>query len=99
MMNTAYPIEQSRSDSAEEDSVSRSMVKDRIGSPRDSVLRRWEGGVSLRVVQAKDADEPSRREADCYIFGNAIRGWVYALLPSLVLWAIVIGIILRLVKR
>ena len=38
-------------------------------------------------------------QADCYISGNALRGWVYALLPSLVLWAIVIGMIYRIVKR
>ena len=49
-------------------------------------------------MNVKDADGPCRREAGCYIFGNALRGWVYALLPSLVLWAIVIGLIYHIVK-
>jgi len=99
MMNTAYPIEQSGTDSSGKDSVSPGTVKDRIGLLRDGVPRHFEGGVSLPVVNVKDADGPFRREADCYIFGNALRGWVYALLPSLVLWAIVIRMIYSLVKR
>ena len=99
MMKTAYPIEQSGSNSSGEDSGSRGTVKDRIGLLRDSVPRHVEGRVSLPVVKVKDADGPCGREADCYIFGNALRGWVYALVPSLALWAIVIGMIYRVVKR
>jgi hypothetical protein len=99
MMKTAYPIERSDSNPSGEDSGSRGRVKDRIGLLRDSVPRHFEGRVSLPVVNIKDADGPWRREADCYIFGNALRGWVYALLPSVVLWAIVVGLIYRLVKR
>ena len=99
MMNTAYPIEQSGTDSSGEDSVSPGTVKDRIDLLRESVPRHVEGGVSLPVVKVKDADGPRGREADCYTFGNALRGWVYALLPSLVLWAIVIGMTYSLVKR
>ena len=99
MMKTAYPIEQSGSNSSGEDSGSRGTVKDRIGLLRESVPRHFEGRVSLPVVNVKDADGPCGRGADCYIFGNALRGWVYALLPSLALWAIVIGLIYRIVKR
>ena len=99
MMKTAYPIEQSGSNSSGEDSGSRGTVKDRIGLLRESVPGHFEGGVSLPVVNVKDADKPRGREADYYIFGNALRGWVYALLPSVVLWAIVIGLIYSLVKR
>jgi len=99
MMKTAYPIEQSGSNSSGEDALSRGTVKDRIGLLRDSVPRHFEGRVSFPAVNVKDAYGPCRREADCYIFGNALRGWVYALLPSVVLWAIVIGLIYRLVKR
>ena len=99
MMKAAYPIEQSGSNSSGEDSLSRGTVKDRIGLLRESVPRHFEGGVSLPVVNVKDADGPCERRTDCYIFGNALRGWVYALLPSLVLWAIVIGLIYSLVKR
>ena len=50
-------------------------------------------------MNVKDADGRCWPEADCYIFGNALRGWVYALVPSVVLWAIVIGLIYSLVKR
>jgi len=92
MMKTAYPIEQSGSNSSGEDSG-------RIGLLRDSVPRHVEGCVSFPVVKVNDADGPCGLEADCYIFGNALRGWVYALVPSLALWAIVIGMIYRLVKR
>jgi len=99
MMNTAYPIEQSGSNSSGRDSVSAGAVKETIGWLRDSVPCRFEGGVSLPVLKVKDVDGPRGREADCYIFGNALRGWVYALLPSLVLWAIVIAMIHSLVKR
>lgn len=99
MMKTAYPTEQSGSNSSGEDPLSRGTVKDRIGLSRDSVPRHFEGRVSLPVVNVKDADKLSGREADCYIFGNALRGWVYALLPSLVFWAIVIGLIRSIVKR
>jgi len=99
MMNTAYPIEQSGSNSSGEDSVSRGTVKDRIGLWQESVPRHFEGRISFPVVKVKDADGPSGREADCYIFGNALRGWVYALLPSLVFWAIVIGMVYSVVKR
>ena len=99
MMKTAYPIEQSGSNSSGEDSLSRGTVKDRIGLLRESVPRHFERRASLPVVKVNDADGPRGREADCYIFGNALRGWVYALLPSLALWAIVIGMIYRIVKR
>jgi len=99
MMKTAYHNEQSGSNSSGEDSGSRRRVNDRIGLLRDSVTRHFEGRVSFPAVNVKDAYGPCRREADCYIFGNALRGWVYALLPSVVLWAIVIGLIYRLVKR
>jgi hypothetical protein len=99
MMNTAYPIEQSGSNSSGRDSVSAGAVKETIGWLRDSVPCRFEGSVSLPAVKVNDVDLPIGREADCYIFGNALRGWVYALLPSLVLWAIVIGMIYSLVKR
>jgi len=99
MMKTAYAIEQSGSNSSGEDSGSRGAVKDRIGLLRGTVPRHVEGRVSLPVVKDKDADGPSGREADCYIFGNALRGWAYALFPSVVLWAIVIGMIYRVVKR
>ena len=99
MMNTAYPIEQSGSNSIGEDSDGHGTVKDRIGLLRGSVPQHFEGGVSLPVVSVNDADEDSGCEADGYVFGNAIRGWIYALLPSLVLWAIVIGMIYSVVKR
>ena len=99
MMKTAYPIEQSGSNSSGEDSGSRGAIKNRIGLLRGTVPRHVEGRVSLSVVKDEDADGPSGREADCYVFANALRGWVYALVPSLALWAIVIGMIYRLVKR
>lgn len=99
MTTTAYPIEKPGSNSPGEDSVGSGTVKDRVGLLRGRVPRHFEAGVSLPIVKVKDADEPSGREADCYIFGNALRGWVYALLPSLVLWAIVIAMIHSLVKR
>ena len=101
VMKTAYPIEQSGSNSSGEDSVSRGTVNDRIGLLRESVPRHFGGRASLPVVKPKEADGSCEgwREADCYIFGNALRGWVYALLPSLVLWAIVIGLIHSAVKR
>ena len=98
-MKTAYPIEHSGNNSSLEDSVSRGTVKGRIGLLRESVPRGFEGRVSLPTVKVKDADVPCRREGDRYIFVNALRGWVYALLPSLVLWAIVISMIYSLVKR
>ena len=99
MMNTAYTVEKPGSDSSAEDSVSPGTLKDRIDSLRESVPCRVEGGISLPVAKLKDLTGPRGREADCYIFGNAVRGWVYALLPLLALWAIVIGMIYRLVKR
>ncbi len=99
MMNTAYTVEKPGSNSSAEDSVSPGTVKDRIDLLRESVPCHFEGGVSLPVAKVKDLDGPRGREADCYIFGNALRGWVYALLPSLALWAIVIGMIYSLVKR
>ena len=92
MMKTAYPIEQSGSNSSGEDSG-------RLACYRGSVSRHFEGRVSFPVVNVKDADGPCGRGTDCYIFGNALRGWVYALLPSLALWAIVIGMLYRIVKR
>ena len=98
MMNTAYTVEKPRSNSAE-DSVSPDAVKDRFDLLRESVPCHVEGGVSLPAAKVKELDRSRGREADCYIFGNAIRGWVYALLPSLALWAIVIGMIYSLVKR
>jgi len=99
MMNTACPVEQSRTNTSGADSVSSGTVKDRTGLLRESAPRHFEGCVSLPVVEFIDADGPYGLEADCYGFGNAIRGWVYALLPSLALWAIVIGLIYSLVKR
>jgi hypothetical protein len=92
-------VEKPGSNSSAEGSVSPGAVKDRIGLLRGSIPRRFEGGVSLPVVKVKAADGPSGREADYYTFGNALRGWVYALLPSLVLWAILIGMIYRVIKR
>jgi hypothetical protein len=70
MMNTAYPIEQSGSNSSGRDSVSAGAVKETIGWLRDSVPCRFEGGVSLPAVKVNDVDGPIGREADCYIFGN-----------------------------
>ena len=99
MMNTAYPIEQSGANSYREDSVSSGIVRDRAGLFRESVPRQFERRISLPVVRVKGADGPSEGEADCYLFGNALRGWLYALLPSLVIWAIVISTIYSLVKR
>ncbi len=99
MMNAAYPIEQFLSDSIAEGSDSHGTVKGRIGLLRGRVPQHFEGGVSLPVVNVNDANGSSGREADCYIFGNAIRGWVYALLPALFLWAIVIGMIYGAMKR
>jgi hypothetical protein len=99
MMHTAYPIEQSGSDSYGEDSDSPGSVKDRIGLLRGRIPQHFEGGVSLPVVKVKDVHGSSGREADCCIFGNAVRGWVYALLPSLLLWAIIIGMIYSVMKR
>ncbi len=99
MMKTAYPIEQSGSNSSGEDSGSRGRVKDRIGLLRNSVPRHVEGRVSFPVVNVKDEDGPCRRRGDCYFFGNALRGVVYAFSPSVVLWAIIIGLIYSLVKR
>ena len=58
MMNTAYPIEQSGTDSSEGDSDSSGTAQDRIGLLRDNVPRRFEGSVSLPVVKVKDADGP-----------------------------------------
>ena len=98
-MKTAYLIEQSGNNPSGEGSVSRGTVKDRIGLLRESVPRHFERRASLPVVKVKDADRPCGRETDCYIFRNALRGWIYALLPSLVLWAIVIGMTYSLVKR
>ena len=99
MMKTAYPIEQSGSNSSGEDFDSRGAVKDRIGLLRDGVPRHFERRVSLSVVNVKEADGPCQRRGDCYFFGNALRGVVYAFLPSVVLWAIIIGLIYNLVKR
>lgn len=99
MMNRAYTVEKHGSNSSAEDFVSLGTVKDRIYFLWESVPCHVEGGVLVPAEKVKELDGPSGREADCYIFGNAIRGWVYALLPSLALWAIVIGIIYSLVKR
>ena len=62
MMKTAYPIEQSGSNSSGEDSGSRGAVKDRIGLLRGTVPRHVEGRVSLPVVKDKDADGHSGRK-------------------------------------
>ena len=48
MMKTAYPIEQSGSNSSGEDSRSRGTVKDRIGLLRDTVPRHLKGAYRSR---------------------------------------------------
>ena len=57
MMNTAYPIEQSGSDSSGRESDSPGAVKDRIGLLRGRAPQNFEGGVSLPVVNLKNADK------------------------------------------
>jgi len=99
MKNTACPIERSGSELSGEDTVRLVAVNDRIVPSRNSVHRHLAGSLSLPVPEFKDTAGSRRREADCYVPGNAIRGWVYALLPSVVLWAILIGIIYTLLKR
>ena len=99
MMKPAYPTEHSGRNSSGEDSLRRGTVKDRISLLRDGVPRHFERRVSLPVVNVKSADGPCRRGEDCYFFRNAVRGLVYAFLPSVVLWAIIIGLIYSLVKR
>lgn len=99
MMKTDHPIEQSGSNSSGENSVSRGTVNDRINLLRGSVARHFERRASLPVVKVKNAHGPCGCETNRYKFGNALRGLVYALLPTLVFWAIVIGMIYRVVKR
>lgn len=99
MMKRAYSTEHSGSNSSGESSVSRGTVMNRMSLLTDSAPRHFETRVSLPAAKVKDADGPIGREADRYIFGNALRGWAYALLPSLVLWTMLVGLIYSLVKR
>ena len=99
MMNTDCPIERSGSELSGEDSVRLVAVNDRIVLSRNSVHRHLAGSAPPPMSEFKDTNGSCRREADCHAFGNALRGWVYALLPSAVLWAILIGVIYSLVKR
>jgi hypothetical protein len=99
MENTACSIERSGGDLSGEDSVRPSTVNDRIALSRIISHRHFEGSESLPVPEFNGMDGARGHEADCYVFGNALRGWVYALLPSTVLWAILIGTIYSLVKR
>ena len=98
MMKPAYPTEHSGSNS------SGGFSQSWHGQGQNWLVAAWcprhfERRVSLPVVNVKDADGPCRRGEDCYFFGNAVRGLVYAFLPSVVLWAIIIGLIYSLVKR
>ena len=99
MMNTTCPIERSGSELCGEDSVKLVAVNNRKVLSRNRVRRHLAGSVSPPVSEFKDTNRSCQREADCHAFGNALRGWVYALLPSAVLWAIPIGVIYSLVKR
>ena len=58
-----------------------------------------DGRKSLAVPTIHKMAGSRRHETDCYLYGNAIRGLIYALLPSLAFWAIVIGIVCSLLKR
>lgn len=98
MTNTACPIERSGSGLSGGDCVGLGTVNDRIVFSRDRVHRHLAGSVSLPAPEFKATDGSRRCEPDCHVFGNAIRGWVYALVPSAVLWAILIGVIYSLLK-
>src|SRR5215469_17767790 len=99
MMNTACSIQRSGSDLSGENSVGPGTVNDRIVLSRGRVHPHLEETVSMPVPEFIDTDEPGRREANCYVFENALRGLVYAFLPSVVFWAILIGMTYSLVKR
>jgi len=99
MTNRAYPTERSGSDLSGEGSVRPGIVNDRVVRPRGRVHQHLKRSVSLPVPEFTDTAGTLWSEADCYVFGNALRGWVYALLPSVVLCAILIGIIYTLLKR
>lgn len=58
-----------------------------------------DGRISLPVPTIQGMAGSRRSETDCYLYGNAIRGSIYAVFPSLAFWAIVIGIFYRLIKR
>src|SRR5271166_5317598 len=59
MMNTAYPIEQSGTDSSGEDSVSPGTAKDRIGLLRDGVPRHLEKG---RIAPGSESQRRGRTQ-------------------------------------
>jgi len=99
MMNTACPIEGSRGELSGENSVRFVAGNDRITVSRTRAHADSEGSVSPPTSELRDLDGSCLRDPNCHAFGNALRGWVYALLPSAVLWAIIIGVIYSLVKR
>ena len=99
MKNTACPIERSGGELSGVGSIRLVAVNDRIVFSRNSIHRHSAGSVSPPVSEFEDHNGSCRHEADCHAFGNAFRGLVYALLPSAVLWAILVGVIYTLVKR
>jgi hypothetical protein len=99
MRNASCDIEYSESDLSGEDCVSTEAVDNRIVVSRDGDPLNMDRRVSLSVPTIHSMAGSGRRETDCYLYGNAIRGWIYALLPALAFWAIVIGILHRLIKR
>ena len=99
MRNASCDIEHSESDLSGEVCASPGAVDNRIVVSRDRGPLNMDWRISLPVPTIHNIAGPRPRETDCYLYGNAIRGWIYALFPSLAFWAIVIGIFYRLIKR
>jgi len=99
MMNTACPIEGSHGELCGENSARPGTVKDKITVSRTRPHGDWAGSVSRPISEFTDLEHSCLRNATCHAFGNALRGWIYALLASAVLWAVIIGVTYSLVKR
>ena len=69
------------------------------GSYQRSVRQDVESGASLSVLRIEQRRVGPHPKGNCYASRNAVRGLIYALLPSAVLWAIMIGIVYTILKR
>jgi hypothetical protein len=99
MSNASCDIEHSESDLSGEGCVSPGAIDNRIVVSRDKGPLNMDRRISLSVPIIHSMAGFGHGEKVCYPYGNAIRGWIYALLPALAFWAIVIGILHRLIKR
>ena len=66
---------------------------------QQTIRRRIANGSRIPVSNLERRKIAQRHDKNHFMTGNAIRGLIYAFLPSALLWATLIGIVYTIVKR